>query len=801
MKNKHLRIKRLSFGLIAGLVVAISGQIGYAYGAYLDSTKIQNNTQFNTQQVSEYFQGGTGTEDDPYQISTAGQLRNMQRLNVLGVFNASSNFILNNNIDWSGDPLIPIGSDDYPFDCQFNGAGKTINNLVVNGANTRDVGMFGYTSFSAHVKNLLLSHPTINVNVNSDGGTDSSDNPLSSYLDSAAQGMNLLTTANSSKTVVVGNSNLSFDYNGQTVTLPLTWTSSDTTVLSSTDNTNFTITTPATDKLTNNLYTVQLSATTSYVMNGKLIKYTAERFNVEVTNGGVVNPDNAPYKNMWPAKGSEETVADDYYYHKTYVGFFVGHSDGGTAYLGLIGGNSQSTTSNGSIVVNGRAAYSYGTLIGKTRSDNPKDNTASNNYNKYFDFSALTKQYTYTAPSYPVGTGDFAINKDFKTPDYNYSIYETTNARTLTDVTTGETTTSQYARIYPSTDVDLVTYKGLDEADYTRRAAKFTGPLQAGTYFQSVKVMGSKYYALARGTYVNNGIWIWSSSSTQTFFSGISGLDEFYVTINLTYVARNCTDNEYFQVMYNAYNPDIQANYAVFWNYNETHVKYALWPDLYAQNDADNEYYVPQKVVDSNDDTSKNGYIQEKSLSIHYNKAGKLWGSLGSLFSSGTWSPAFAIGVGTAGSFADHSSNKAVSTDSGLFAKGVTAPSTSDCPCVFNSGYSVPSNFELDVLNMEILFTSSKGNVSSHNNFTDYIYDSSSLVYDSTTKTFTTWNTESNVKVGFNVGDNGVSSTYSFYRTAGWGSGVGSAVYGLYNNGNYVPFNTNGYKSANFTAV
>lgn len=83
------------------------------------------------------FDGGSGTEEDPYQIATAEQLAylavkaNEGTLHTLGDY-----YILTNNIDLSAHQWVPIGrgtsQESKYFDGYFNGNGKTITGLYVD---------------------------------------------------------------------------------------------------------------------------------------------------------------------------------------------------------------------------------------------------------------------------------------------------------------------------------------------------------------------------------------------------------------------------------------------------------------------------------------------------------------------------------------------------------------------------------------------------------------------------------------------------------------------------------------------
>lgn len=113
--------------------------------------------------VSAQFSGkGSGTSDDPYQITTADELFEVR--NAL-----SASYKLVNDIDltewieensptqgWS-----PIGSNTNPFTGCFNGNGMTIKGLYVKRPNTDNLGLFGYVGYPGVITNVTLDTPEI----------------------------------------------------------------------------------------------------------------------------------------------------------------------------------------------------------------------------------------------------------------------------------------------------------------------------------------------------------------------------------------------------------------------------------------------------------------------------------------------------------------------------------------------------------------------------------------------------------------------------------------------------------------
>lgn len=110
---------------------------------------------------------GTGTSDDPYQITTADEL-----FEVRNALNAS--YKLMNDIDltdwiaennptqgWS-----PIGDENGPFTGNFNGNQKMIKGLCIKRPSTDNIGLFGYIAYPCIIENLYLKSPNIIGNNN-----------------------------------------------------------------------------------------------------------------------------------------------------------------------------------------------------------------------------------------------------------------------------------------------------------------------------------------------------------------------------------------------------------------------------------------------------------------------------------------------------------------------------------------------------------------------------------------------------------------------------------------------------------
>jgi|GEM_PF-6107711 len=110
-----------------------------------------------------YFDGGDGSETNPYGISYPNNLYNLSWLQYLGNFNRSVTsgtslktyyFTLKQDIDMSGYTAIPpIGTSQYPFIGHFEGNGNSIKNVTT----TNEFSQFKYHPYIASASDLLAN--------------------------------------------------------------------------------------------------------------------------------------------------------------------------------------------------------------------------------------------------------------------------------------------------------------------------------------------------------------------------------------------------------------------------------------------------------------------------------------------------------------------------------------------------------------------------------------------------------------------------------------------------------------------
>ena len=106
--------------------------------------------------VASQYNGGDGTENNPWQINNAAQMRRFNMTHANGYYKLTADIDLE-NILWT-----PVNLSNSNFD----GNGKVISNLTVSGYN--DMGLFGYLDKSA-IRNLTAQDATVIGNATSNG--------------------------------------------------------------------------------------------------------------------------------------------------------------------------------------------------------------------------------------------------------------------------------------------------------------------------------------------------------------------------------------------------------------------------------------------------------------------------------------------------------------------------------------------------------------------------------------------------------------------------------------------------------
>lgn len=120
---------------------------------------------YSQTETASAYEGGTGTEEDPFQIATLAQLKRLSETSG----DWGDHFVLTADIDasdtknWNevGGTVLgfsPIGNHSVPFKyASFDGQGHTISNLYINREGTAYVGLFGEIRYSSISKLHLVN--------------------------------------------------------------------------------------------------------------------------------------------------------------------------------------------------------------------------------------------------------------------------------------------------------------------------------------------------------------------------------------------------------------------------------------------------------------------------------------------------------------------------------------------------------------------------------------------------------------------------------------------------------------------
>ncbi len=132
-------------------------------GATKSSTGIINATNEALSKAVAGFAGGTGTQSDPYLISSEAGLRYLQQ-QVAGGTNYAGQYIkLSSDIALTGE-WTPIGSSaSLAFAGNFDGAGHTVSGMTISDSTLSYAGLFGYTLNGVTIKNVKLTGVNINM--------------------------------------------------------------------------------------------------------------------------------------------------------------------------------------------------------------------------------------------------------------------------------------------------------------------------------------------------------------------------------------------------------------------------------------------------------------------------------------------------------------------------------------------------------------------------------------------------------------------------------------------------------------
>ena len=472
--------------LVSSLVISF---VAFTYAAYLNHETHKHTINVNFD-YKAYFGEGSDVNNKIYTIYTAEHLRNLSKLVAIGTFTKEYTFILAKDINYTeteSDPMMPIGSDDTPFYSTFDGRGHTISNLIVVGADTADVGMFGYVANGATIKNYFLDSPIVTArgtfeasSYSNDGFLNRSRNLLykkfgkelvdkiSLVPDSFKTG-----TVNGVADTKIGFKKFSFNgldafsqYNPQIYISKDVVDSSVSSPTSPSYTSTFTLK-PSLSLSTSQYFTVEIYVeglvNDPATNQNYYSRYTLERFKIYLkveTNDNneiidsyfVYNPSDVNvYKKTIETEPTYSSVGSQttFYYnrHVVYAGIVCGHLDGNAEYIGVI---------NGTLKADNRPIRSNSILIGKRIDDDDISNISKEHIN-FAD--SITDSIGFIEEE---NNGIEESNKQVKNR-YIKNIYKYINNKLNNDKSTLSNDADHFFRIYGSnTDgsgVSLVKHK------------------------------------------------------------------------------------------------------------------------------------------------------------------------------------------------------------------------------------------------------------------------------------------------------------------------------------------------------
>ena len=164
--------KKRILGLLLSMIVCIAMMPVAVFADETEEGTVGKPVGVWTDYATESFAGGSGTEVEPYQIETAGQLAKLAadvNSGVKGKTHDNEYFILTKNIDLSAHRWVPIGSGSqkgsfHAFSGYFNGNGKKITGLYVK--EERDdysAGLFGAVG-GITIENVIIENGYVEAN-------------------------------------------------------------------------------------------------------------------------------------------------------------------------------------------------------------------------------------------------------------------------------------------------------------------------------------------------------------------------------------------------------------------------------------------------------------------------------------------------------------------------------------------------------------------------------------------------------------------------------------------------------------
>ena len=161
----------LNGAIVTGTIVINQGNVILQEETEVDTIKKGDNA---TEEITVYVESGAEVEtvenlttveeseedSDMSLISTVAKFRRFAQLVNEGNSFKSKKILLLADLDLSNEEWTPIGTSSDRFQGTFDGNGRTIKNLVVNGGSNANQGLFGFTA-DGEIKNLTVENAKV----------------------------------------------------------------------------------------------------------------------------------------------------------------------------------------------------------------------------------------------------------------------------------------------------------------------------------------------------------------------------------------------------------------------------------------------------------------------------------------------------------------------------------------------------------------------------------------------------------------------------------------------------------------
>lgn len=147
--SMKMRLALLVLAALAWIAVPVSARA---------ETDVWNGT------IASGFAGGTGMENDPYQINTAKELAYFAKTVNEGQPYNGLYIVLKNDLDLNNQEWTPIGNSRNPFKGNFDGDNHTVTGMQISNSSKDYVGLFGECTkhnINSAIKNITVRNSDI----------------------------------------------------------------------------------------------------------------------------------------------------------------------------------------------------------------------------------------------------------------------------------------------------------------------------------------------------------------------------------------------------------------------------------------------------------------------------------------------------------------------------------------------------------------------------------------------------------------------------------------------------------------